>query len=323
MDWQEQFLRLYTSKSLEDFSKALELKREHIPPKLYRYRAITDGNMKHRVNEIVHGELFLSHPKDFNDPFEVCSMLHNTSPGSYFHTKDLFKELFKDKMPPEVFESIFAKDDFFEALAEYVAEKSGPSEKVKETKDVLLQVSLDGIKAVKFGADNMFRSMIRFACFSTTPDNLPMWHHYTNGHTGICLEFDTSQITNPYQINKLFPVNYVDKLPDIIHIIAEDTHSKFSIPTFQAIHKLKDWRYENEWRLIYEAGSFYYSIDDVPKDFWNNGKTIEFIRPSRIILGMNISAEHEEIIHKTAKQCGIPVTKAEFTAFGIKTDTNI
>ncbi len=320
MEWQKQFLQLYTSENLEDFRKALELKRQHIPSKLYRYRSVTDDNMPHRINEIVCGELFLSHPKYLNDPFEVCSMLHNTKPDSYFNTRDLFKDLFNGKMPPEDFERIFAKNDFLEELAEYVAQNSVPPEKAEETKDALLKVSMDGIKKLKCDTDNLFRSMIRFACFSTTPDNLPMWHHYTNGHTGMCLEFDTSQITNPYQINKLFPVYYVDRLPDMMHILTERNYPKTSIPTFQAIHKLKDWSYENEWRLIYDTGSFYYDLNDVPKDFWNQGKAVSFIKPSRIILGINMATEHEDKIRKLASQCEIPVSNAELTAFGIKTE---
>ena len=81
-----------------------------------------------------------------------------------------------------------------------------------------------------------------------------------------------------------------------------------------------EWLEWREERILGEHNFEFVSFDDVPKDFWNNGKSVEFVRPSRIILGMNISAEHEEIIHKTAKQCGVPVTKAECTAFGIKTE---
>lgn len=320
MDWQKQFLQLYTSEVLEDFREALELKREHIPQKLYRYRAITDGNMNHRVNEIVHGELFLSHPKDLNDPFEVRSMLHSSQPGTYFREKKLFQELYKDRIGTEEFELIFEKENFIEELAEYVAKKSVSPEKAEETKNKLLNYCMNAINAVTLGMDDLFRSRIKLACFATLPNNLPMWHHYTNGHAGICLEFITEHIKEQYQIDKLFPVNYVEKLPDITYRLTQKENSIFSYQEYQAMHKLKDWSYENEWRLIYDASAFYDSSNDVPENFWNNGKIIEFIRPSRIILGMNISAEHEEIIHETAKQCGIPVTKAECTAFGLKTE---
>ena len=63
---------------------------------------------------------------------------------------------------------------------------------------------------------------------------------------------------------------------------------------YLAIHKLKDWRYENEWRLIYDAGSWYFGPEDVPEDFWTHGKSVPFIRPTRITMPMRF----HEIPHR-------------------------
>lgn len=63
---------------------------------------------------------------------------------------------------------------------------------------------------------------------------------------------------------------------------------------YLSIHKLKDWRYENEWRLIYDTGSWYFGPEDIPKDFWMHGKNIPFIRPDRIIMRMEISKQHKK-----------------------------
>ena len=38
------------------------------------------------------------------------------------------------------------------------------------------------------------RSMVRVVSFSNTATNLPMWHHYTDAHRGICLEYDMAGI---------------------------------------------------------------------------------------------------------------------------------
>lgn len=48
--------------------------------------------------------------------------------------------------------------------------------------------------------------MFRFACFSTIATNLPMWYHYTNKRTRICLEYSASDITDIYQYDNPFPV---------------------------------------------------------------------------------------------------------------------
>lgn len=39
-DWKTQFLDLYMSGDVKEFGQALELKRQHIPEKLYRYRTL-------------------------------------------------------------------------------------------------------------------------------------------------------------------------------------------------------------------------------------------------------------------------------------------
>lgn len=44
-DWKTQFLDLYMSGDVKEFGQALELKRQHIPEKLYRYRTLSDDNI--------------------------------------------------------------------------------------------------------------------------------------------------------------------------------------------------------------------------------------------------------------------------------------
>ena len=95
---------------------------------------------------------------------------------------------------------------------------------------------------------------------------------------------------------------------------------KFGCMEYIAIHKLSDWSYENEWRMIFDAGSWYFDHKDVPKDFWTNGKTIQFIQPSKIIMGMNISKEHDGKIRECAKLANIPVVKAIQTEYGLNVD---
>lgn len=86
------------------------------------------------------------------------------------------------------------------------------------------------------------------------------------------------------------------------------------------MHKLQDWSYENEWRLIHDAGSWYYGKEDIPEEFWSHGKTIQFIRPSKVILGMAISEGHESMIRDYARIADVPVTKAVQTEYGLKVD---
>ena len=87
-DWKTEFLDLYISGDVEKLGKALDLKRLHIPKRLYRYRTLDDDNItKYRFGEIVRGELYMSHPSELNDPFEASSKLAESKPSEYMRDK--------------------------------------------------------------------------------------------------------------------------------------------------------------------------------------------------------------------------------------------
>ena len=319
MNWKDEFLRLYTSGISSDFGKALDLKREHIPQKLYRYRSLSDESMQHRFGEIVRGELFLSHPKDLNDPFEACALLSSTNPSKYIIDKKAYQEQFAGKIPEDKYNEIFSNENWFERLLSYVAIVTTDQTNVEKNKEALEKVTLYGMEMLNAHLNETARRIVRFASFSTTATNIPMWHHYTEGHRGVCLEYDTSEITDIYQRNMMFPVFYVDKLPDIVSMMLKNAHPKFSLFEYITMHKLKDWNYENEWRLIHNVGSWYYSYDDVPSDFYIKGQTIQFIRPSKIIMGIQISDVHKAKLEEMAASANIPLVQAKQTEYGLST----
>lgn len=50
MNWIDEFIKLYMSKEKGDFGKALDLKRDKIPTKLYRYHSLK--KLEYIKNEI-------------------------------------------------------------------------------------------------------------------------------------------------------------------------------------------------------------------------------------------------------------------------------
>ena len=162
--------------------------------------------------------------------------------------------------------------------------------------------------------------MIRFACFSTSATNLPMWYHYTNKRTGICLEYSTDDITDTYQRNSLFPVKYIDQLPDMTYMLAHRENPILAMPVFMTIHKLKDWSYENEWRMIYDVGYWTRKGQHLPYGFEESGVAIKFIKPSKVILGTDIDSEFEKEITICAKEQNIKVVKAKLTEYELSVD---
>lgn len=103
--------------------------------------------------------------------------------------------------------------------------------------------------------DNLFDKYLIY-CLSYSCDNNLMWGHYANSHKGICIEFDTDQMS-PHKItyvdttatfNILDYMKYKHKLLDP-SVFAEKIINMFNV-------KLKEWDYENEYRIILSKKSY-------------------------------------------------------------------
>lgn len=312
MDWKTEFLELYISKQNGDFSKALDLKREHIPEKLYRYRDLE--RMSHIREEVCGGKIWLAHPAAVNDPFDACSLLRSKNPAEYMTDKAKFMSQFEGKLSAKEFHEIFHNDDWYDRLMSLCARESVSEDELGHIKDALTYAVMKELEEF----NTLIRKTARFACFTERPDNLPMWNHYTQGHKGICLEYQTQDIHNPYTVNRLFPVFYTEKLPDGTSLMIDGKLPPYPFVDYFLMHKQTDWSYEKEWRLIYDVGAWYRSPEDVPDDFWDNGKHIQFICPSRIYLGAKIDAQNEAKVHEWGQQLGIPVQKMKCTEYGLE-----
>lgn len=315
MDWIDDFIKLYMSKEKGAFGKALDLKRGMLPPKLYRYRSLK--NLDYIKNEICNGQIFLSLPCEMNDPFDSRSVLEAGNPGFYAQTKDTYMERFKTVLDDETFDSIFGSDDWLDKLLTHITAKYVTEAEVDAMKEKVSKIMMDEIAKFNSDINDMINKMSRFACFTEKNSNLPMWSHYANGHTGVCIEYDISSISDPYIINRFFPVKYVSKLPDGTLLLAQDKTSRFSFMEYILIHKLLDWSYESEWRLIFNAGSWFCSPDEIPKEFWKNGAPIKFALPSKVFLGAKIEEKNENEIRKWCVELGIPVEKMKCTEYGL------
>ena len=84
---------------------------------------------------------------------------------------------------------------------------------------------------------------VGMCCFSEYPDNILMWSHYANNHTGICLKFFNNSNAFFKYAQK---VHYSRKYPKKNYFSVNDNnYYKYSLLT-----KAVQWKYEKEWRLI-------------------------------------------------------------------------
>lgn len=85
---------------------------------------------------------------------------------------------------------------------------------------------------------------------SETNNNILMWAHYADNHTGICIEFNVSQQSSVF--HDIQKITYSDKLPHI-----KRNQNENEVLRQGLLNKTSDWSYEAEWRLISKANKFY------------------------------------------------------------------
>lgn len=102
----------------------------------------------------------------------------------------------------------------------------------------------------------------RAFCVTETKDNLLMWAHYAQDHTGIVFEIENINSSNNIlsNIEKVQygekPISYftLDELLDWILFSIEPDFKKILYFTY-ACYKSNHWDYEHEWRVLYDTNS--------------------------------------------------------------------
>ena len=148
---------------------------------------------------------------------------------------------------------------------------------------------------------------ILIGCFTTRfLDNLPMWAHYANNHSGVCIE---------YEINEpklFFPISYEgERVPGnvvimkCLSLIAKDINGKITdkekedLQFYQSIifhnNLIKDtsWKYEDEYRLIYPSFFIPDAILNDKGGILLNNTTLG-IKIKNIYLGMNCNEVYKK-----------------------------
>jgi len=320
LEWLEKFLELYAFGDVNDFKEALTLKEQHMPHTLYRYRALTtQKNIDNILDEVCKGTIYLAKPNEMNDPFDSCSIFKEENINSDDKFKARHMVAMKPHLSEEEFKKVLQSKDWLNELNKLVAEKEAQDDEMKriELQKVLKEITIGGFEDVNRAFNDMFNDMARIACFTESNTNLPMWTHYAGGHTGICIEYNIDCLSNKLKRSRLIPVNYVGELPDILKIFWEKEGCNPTILEYILLHKLEDWSYEKEWRLILTVADWYYSDKDVPKDFWDKGKVEKFMLPSKIYLGYKICKAYEKLFCKVCKPLGIEVYKMMRTESGL------
>lgn len=196
---------------------------EGLPPVLYKYR---DWANNYHQKILTENQIFLSSQNGFNDPFDA------TIPFRYdereLTPENIFKKLYESgkEFMPHLTDA--------ELIDEcYKQQQSGIFENGTYWKDYY-------DKYVENVNEN-------FGILSLTikHDNLLMWSHYANCHTGFCVGFNSIKLFNLI-LGALGPVMYDNVMPNV------PLFDKLGIEGVTRLLNTKscDWAYEEEYRII-------------------------------------------------------------------------
>jgi len=201
--------------------------------RLYHYQSFEKPERLERM--FTEGELYLSAPRDFNDPWD-CRPFYN-----------------KSKLDDA---------DEYERTCRWVVHcdrtknASVPEEEhIRREQEIrgnrrLLEWMIDEFTSEM---DKAIQKQYRVYCLSTHPDSTVMWSHYASSCRGICLEFSVQ--------NDLFcgalKVEYLPKYP-LFSIAATGDEAILRL----LLTKSDVWCYENEFRII--ASEHPFVFPDVP-----------------------------------------------------------
>jgi hypothetical protein len=143
-----------------------------------------------------------------------------------------------------------------------------------------------------------FDELIGALCLTETPDNLLMWAHYANSHTGFVVEFDT---THPHfderrsdadEFRHLRQVNYRDTRPNG----ALTDMNGYELFTVKSTH----WSYEREWRILRPLpdAERVVSVEPYPVHLFR----IPFGAISSVILGARCSVETASTLARSVRE---------------------
>jgi hypothetical protein len=227
----------------------LQESSETVPAILYKYYEFD----KYSQLIFENNEIFFSSPKSFNDPFDSKIKI------SFQGTRSQ-KKLFFRKHSPQT------RPDF------------SRKKHLEMEKHIMRdEISIQKMESeIQNNFENVRKQMGVF-CLTEKKDNILMWSHYTNEHTGFCVGFKT----NNNFFSRAKHVSYSKDLP-CIYILEPDLEKLNKKGAESLLTKAEDWTYEKEWRIVEINGV---GVKNYPEEALVS-----------VILGCKISSENKKNI---------------------------
>lgn len=237
---------------------------------LYRYlrfrrvdEKLEDWENKRLERIFTHNELYFSSPTHFNDPFD-CKMDFTFEDSDDNDYRKWFEGKIKNDAPN---------------LSEG---------EIKQKVDDLLKEGFHKTDEWRMYHRKMFSqlfeeeaALLGVLCLSEKPDDILMWSHYADGHTGFCLEFDKAGLKEFWGFCE--PVEYRNLYLNFKEVV--DAAISRKVHRF-LLSKSEHWQYEKEWRVIVNCENPANRFQTFPDHLLKG-----------IILGCQMPEENKVLIH--------------------------
>lgn len=231
-----------------------------------------------RIKQLEEGKLYLSNPKKFNDPFDLRLSIQDISDRAF--EMDDFQKVINFIYQNELISKHYILNEKIENYIDCIFSQS-----IFNPGDLGELCSMIKDHVLTFGVQ----------CFSLDC-NIPLqWAHYSNSHTGFCIEYNFRKKDFVYE-NKGFAtydVSYTNKLPRVCI-------SEVLLTPHQAIEKLLatktlDWAYEQEIRIV---------------NFEKQDQSVDMptgLSIKSLIAGVNMCHDHLILLRQVGEKLGVPV----------------
>ena len=253
-------------------------KPQNCPDIVYKYR---NWKCQYHKDILCKNHLYLSPPKDFNDPFD-CRI-----PINYY-----------------LLDTPEKKDKYIDTQTENYCEEG----KIIQRKE--LEERLKNLD--KFQEDyekqiyDFQDKYLGVLCLSRRWDSILMWSHYADNHKGYCVGIYEEKLRNYCSRERHVPIDIVETTDDYPQIDPLD--SSWLQARKQISTKAKDWKYEEEYRITQIFDFFKPNI--APPTKQERTITIDDDFFAEIIIGLETPPDDKNEIIKIGKQKGIKVYEA-------------
>ena len=223
---------------------------KYLPRYLYhytRFRGDSVGEVKDNLEQLfLENKIWFSCPLYFKDPFDCRNPIHLV--GSHKDKVKYIEKLLKDHY--------------------------GRSERRWRAKKMAKNTDFDDFEFTVL--ENLVRD-ISVLCLSTSYNNLLMFSHYADGHTGFCLQFDVRKDPR-LSTAKMVSYGKSNRYPRLNRLT--DSNSKL----FKGVVlvKSRQWKYEQEYRVLIEEKA--------------GLRQFESASLTGVILGCEIKSPNEKLI---------------------------